>query len=1043
MAAELPKPGVEVIQVISTVTPTVVTPTLVPCVVGVANQVVELLEPDASGVSQLNTDALVQLPAYFLSAVASGNPVAYQGLDSLSLVFSVDNGPNVTAIFSDPTASGLSPVTVVSQVTKALAAAGVTSALAETVSTNTWRLRTIGTGEFETLTIDPSTSPTVLSTFSFGAGKTAEGVGGYNQFNVTVPPMSYPDPRGNLAELSINPDSVRVFLALSSTNFIEALRDQAFLRSGAVVGQAVITGTIDLTGLSYPAAVTGRVLSITVDGNSPLAITLTSASSTQSGFLAELNAGLTGAVASVAPTTNFLVITSNTIGASSKLAMGLGTLNTVVGFTNSSTAVGTSVAVIDDGNGDNFSALIQLTGYDVTAAPAAAAVVGTVALSTLTYPGDLANKTVVISDGNAPQTVTFSASIASQAAVLIAINAVLGTASGGNLLATADGSNHLVLTNSLLGSDSLIDIVGGTALTTLGLTAEVTTGKFGVVKAGDELFVDGISAGIVTLPAPGGQTSVLKVNNQKPITPSLGNHWYVVAHGLTGASGRPQPQLIVDGNSDAYVKQGLLRDTNGGMLDPSRARAPIYVSYTALRLDVTGAAKQAGLLTIDNQTMLESQLSPISTLNPLALGLFFALVNAPGVQVTGLGVDAVSPDAPFGTVEAFNRAAEFLEAFEVYAIAPLTHDDTVGQIFKTHVDFMSESTQKGERIVLHNTAQPTNQVDTLLASGANGNTVGSGGLSFDTGIPNLAALLLNKGVNPVGTIAVSSGVFLDISADALSYSISAISGSVITITNTFPAGSNDDDFYSTTPLNAAPLPSQLIQETFAIRIRGAALVNSDGTIDKDAIASTYSALGQSYGDRRFWLTAPDSCAATIGGIEQLLDGFYLNAGIVGMIGQQPPQQSFTNFPMTGYTRVIGSSNFYSESQMNIMAAGGVYIVIQDTPSAPLISRMALTTDMTSVESRTDSITKVADFTAKFLRRSLKNFIGRFNITQAFLDQLGTVISGLGGYLVEVGVLIGFNLNNIVQDEDAPDTVLIDVLIDPPYPANYLRITLVI
>ena len=126
-----------------------------------------------------------------------------------------------------------------------------------------------------------------------------------------------------------------------------------------------------------------------------------------------------------------------------------------------------------------------------------------------------------------------------------------------------------------------------------------------------------------------------------------------------------------------------------------------------------------------------------------------------------------------------------------------------------------------------------------------------------------------------------------------------------------------------------------------------------------------------------------------------------------------------------------------------MAAGGAYIIVQDTPGAPLTSRMALTTDLTSIETRTDSITKVVDFTAKFMRRGLRNFIGRFNITQGFLDTLGSVIQGFGGFLVETGVLIGLTLNNLVQDEDARDTVLVDCTLDPPYPCNYIRLTLVV
>lgn len=1043
MAAELPKPGVEVVQVIRTVTPSVVTPTLVPCIVGVAKQIVDLLEPTGSGSSQLNGDALVVLPAFFRALAASGSPAVYTGLDALALVFSVDNGPNVTVTFSDPTASGLSPASTVSQVNAALAAAGVSSATAETVGTTQWRLRTVGTGEFETLFIDATTAPSVLAAFGIGAGKTYSGVGGYNQFETTIPTTNFPDPRGNLNEIIVEPNSVRAFLAISATNFIEASRTEAFLRLGSVAVSAKVVGSVDLTTLTYASGVTGKILNITLDGGTPQTITLTSASSSQANFIAEINSHLTGAVATADPTTHFLIITATSTGAGSKIALGTGNLNTVVGFTPSSTVVGTSIAVIDDGNGDNFSPLLQFAGYDFLATALAASVVGTVAMSGLSYPADLANKTLIISDGQAQQTVTFSSSVASSAAVLLAINAVLAPASGGRITATADGGTHLVLTHSLLGTDALIDIVGGTAVATLGLTTGLVFGTKGIAAAGDELFIDGVSVGLITAVAPGGQTSVLKVNGQKPLSLNIGAHWHIIAKNLTGSGSRPTPQLVVDSTGTAHIKYGVLRDTNGGMVDPTQARAPIYVSYSAIRKDLSPSAKQAGLVRIDNQTMLESVMSPVNTLNPLALGMFFALVNAPGVQITGLGVDEVSADSPFGTVEAYNRAAEFLEAFEVYALAPLTHDATVAQVFNTHVSFMSEPGQKGERIVLHNSQQPTHELDDLIASGANGNTVGGSGLSFDTGIPNLSALLLNKGINPVGTIPVTSGLFLDIADDAKSYSISAVSGSVITIRVSFNAGTNDDAFYSTTALNAAPLPSQLIQETFAIRVRGAALVNADGTPDKQAIAETYAAVSQSFLNRRFWHTAPDSAGATVGGIEQVINGFYMNAAIAGMIGQQPPQQSFTNFPMAGFTRVLGSSNYFSERQMNVMAAGGTYIIVQDAPSAPLISRMALTTDLTSVETRTDSITKVVDFTAKFLRRGLKNFIGRFNITQAFLDQLGTVIGGLGGYLVEVGVLVGFNLNNLVQDEDAPDTVLVDVLIDPPFPCNYIRITLVI
>ena len=69
--------------------------------------------------------------------------------------------------------------------------------------------------------------------------------------------------------------------------------------------------------------------------------------------------------------------------------------------------------------------------------------------------------------------------------------------------------------------------------------------------------------------------------------------------------------------------------------------------------------------------------------------------------------------------------------------------------------------------------------------------------------------------------------------------------------------------------------------------------------------------------------------------------------------------------------------------------------------------------------RTDSVTKIVDFVAKFLRTGLKNYIGRFNITQGFLDSLGHVIAGLLGFLSDSGVLIGATLNNLIQDTNEP------------------------
>jgi len=619
-----------------------------------------------------------------------------------------------------------------------------------------------------------------------------------------------------------------------------------------------------------------------------------------------------------------------------------------------------------------------------------------------------------------------------QAEIAAAINATMGT--GFSSIA----SNKLQLDSAVDGVESKIEIGSGTANSDLGFTAgQVEYGRAFKPVPGDYVYADGDLLGIAVQITPGAVVTDIRLDRKLTYSTTLKKNWYIVAKNIpsTLPANRPTPNLVVDLAGDITVKHDVIRDTKG---DPiNSASNSLLVTYKALRLDVTSTADTPSILTFEDTTELTTALSPITADNPLGLGLFFALLNAPGVTVTGLGIDAVSADAPYGTLESYVRAFTFLESEEVYAVAPLTQEAVVHQALMTHVDAMSEPDARGERVALINPEMPSRRLDTLVLSGTDGDTTGVTN-EFDTKLSNLPAALLAAGVDPTGTITVDDGVFLDIASDAKIYSVVGVSGTVLSLRVVFAPGENDDNYYSLTNL-----PTPLISESFTIKIRGAALLTSTGAPDYQAIAETYADLGSSYGNRRVVVTAPDQCAASISGLEQLLPGFYQNAGIAGMVGQQPPQQGFTNFPMTGFTRPVGSTGVFSNKQMNIGAGGGIYWIIQPVKNGPLVSRHQLTSDLTSVETREFSITRVVDFTAKFMRAGLRNFIGKFNITQGFLDTLSTVVQGQLTFLTENSVLIGGDLNNIIQDTTAPDTVLIDVTLDVPYPCNYIRLTLVV
>lgn len=502
-------------------------------------------------------------------------------------------------------------------------------------------------------------------------------------------------------------------------------------------------------------------------------------------------------------------------------------------------------------------------------------------------------------------------------------------------------------------------------------------------------------------------------------------------------TGRPNPDFSIDTSGNVVLGAEILRSQLTGIpFDPGVT--DIYIQYHGLRKDVSPSAKDPGILRISDVTTLGTVLNPLTPDNPLGLGFFFMLLNAPGLECAGMGVDETNAAAPFGTLEAFTRVASALESQEVYAIAPLTHDVTVHQMFNTHVQFMSGAEQKGERIVFVNAVEPTRAVDDVVASGLSaGSTATSDQLVVDV---NPSPGLVSRGLDPL-SLTYDDQVFikLTVAGQSRTYLVSEVNGTLVIVTTTFATGQNADGFFSTTPLTET-----VVDADWTLAVRGDLLLIPGSTLpDKDKIAETVAAQSSGYKQRRLYNVFPDTFTATLAGTDQSIPGFYACAAIAGMVARFPPQQGFTNMPMTGFTGVKGSQDTFSVKQLNVMAGGGTYIIVQDAQGAPLASRHQLSTDITSIETRELSITKVVDYVAKFMRTALRNFIGTFNINQPLLDTLSTVIQGMLGFLVENGIILGGELNNLIQSKDEPDTVLIDVTLDVPFPCNYIRLTLAI
>jgi hypothetical protein len=355
---------------------------------------------------------------------------------------------------------------------------------------------------------------------------------------------------------------------------------------------------------------------------------------------------------------------------------------------------------------------------------------------------------------------------------------------------------------------------------------------------------------------------------------------------------------------------------------------------------------------------------------------------------------------------------------------------------------MSQPEQGGERIVFINKKQLSRAVPIVALSGSNANSTATANQMVLDGNP--APGLISAGVpTPLSSIDEHSGVYMTflVNGEVVNYNVSGVNGALVSFRTSFSdPTTNADGFYTIATLNVL-----VVDAAYSLNVRGAPLVvngSNPPRPDYQAIANNTALANQTYADRRVYSVFPDTVQVVISGITKNVPGFYACAGIVGMVGAQPPQQPFTNFPMTGYVGVVGTKNF-TKSQLNQMAGGGTYILIQDAPGAPITSRMQLSTDLTSIETRELSITKDIDFVAKFLRLAVRKFIGKNVITNQLLDAIGTTIHAVLKFLEDSGVLNGSNLNNIIQDPENPDTVLLDITLDVPFPCNYIKITLVV
>lgn len=404
-------------------------------------------------------------------------------------------------------------------------------------------------------------------------------------------------------------------------------------------------------------------------------------------------------------------------------------------------------------------------------------------------------------------------------------------------------------------------------------------------------------------------------------------------------------------------------------------------------------ASDYGMKILYSLADIEETLGEPVSWNPLAFGARLAMLNS-GRQVTVLNVSGVLA----GDIE--DAIDGELGTRDVYAIAPMTYNVDIG-VLKTHVVNYSLPENKKERIAIVN-----RDVSTMW------NTT-----PFDTS-------------TTAKTLTVES--IRDANISYLERRLTITSPDVAYITETRHISTISPAWIKASFLPYAAVWANAYTNYLKAKFAFDAFVNNKKYKANTEITTEIWEELRDYG----WAGGDGLVTVLVP-----VPGFYYSALVVGQIIGEYPEQPLTNLPTTGLKETKGSSDYYNEAQLNILAEGGTYIMIQANPNSPIVSRHQLTTDMTQVSKRELSIVKALDYVAKFVRKSLSPYIGRYTITPAFLKLINSILISISLYLTREGRIADMKILSVSVDENNPDTIRITVDIKVKYPVNYIKVTL--
>jgi len=179
------------------------------------------------------------------------------------------------------------------------------------------------------------------------------------------------------------------------------------------------------------------------------------------------------------------------------------------------------------------------------------------------------------------------------------------------------------------------------------------------------------------------------------------------------------------------------------------------------------------------------------------------------------------------------------------------------------------------------------------------------------------------------------------------------------------------------------------------------------------------------------------------GVTRELGCEYFCAALTGLASMLPVKRALTRQKLFNFVEVKHVVQLVRAAKNNLAQAGFMIIEQPGGVGSAAVIRHGTTTKMDNLADREHSVVTIADYTAKYLRSSLEGYIGKENITAMLLTKVTGTITSCFNFLKREEILEKTTIGKILQDEDNPDSLLIDANIKPYYPCNYINIKLLI